>query len=409
MSGDPVSREPAGGGPAISDAAIGDAAGGDPAPLLRGTGLRRVYGRRTAVEVDRIELAAGELLAVFGPNGAGKSTLLRLLAMLEKPDAGRVAFRGATGRAGERALRAASAVVFQHAHFWRDSVAYNVGLGLTLRGVPRAEARERSSRVCEQLGIAHLLGAHISELSGGEAQRVALARALVLDPEILFLDEPTANLDTDARLELRQDLERVARERARSVFLITHDRNEAFHLADRVAVIRDGRLLQTGTPKDIYENPADAYTARLTGAELTIPGTVTAAEERMVTVDIGGASVLALGDVGPGEPVKIAYRPEDLVLAPPEMPSTDLSTRNLLHATVSERRDMGGLVRLRMRGPVELVALVTVDAAEELGVHAGVRVAVRVKATALHAFPAGPITVADRAGDDGGDVGGESD
>lgn len=361
------------------------------APLLRGTGLRRVYGRKTAVEVEHIELAEGELLAVFGPNGAGKSTLLRLLAMLEKPDAGEVAFRGATGRAAERALRAASAVVFQRAHFWRDSVEYNVGLGLTLRGVSRAEARARSQAVCDQLGIPHLLPAHVSELSGGEGQRVALARALVLDPEILFLDEPTANLDTDARLDLRQDLERVARERAKSVFLITHDRSEAFHLADRVAVIREGRLIQTGTPKHIYEHPADAYTARLTGAEFTIPGTVTTAGERMVTVDIGGASLLALGDASAGEPVKIAYRPEDLVLAPPGTTPADLSTRNLLHATVSERRDMGGLVRLRMRGPVDLVALVTLDAAEELGVTPGARVAVRVKATALHAFPAGHL------------------
>ena len=288
----------------------------DGAPLLRGTGLRRSYGGKTAVDIGRIEIAEGELLAVFGPNGAGKSTLLRLLSMLEKPDAGEVSFRGVTGRAGERALRAASAVVFQRPHFWRDSVEYNVGLGLTLRGTPRDEARERSREVCEQLGIRDLLPAHVPELSGGEAQRVALARALVLDPEILFLDEPTANLDTDSRLELRQDLERVARERATSVFLITHDRSEAFHLADRVAVIREGRLIQTGTPKHIYENPADAYTARLTGAEFTIPGTVIAVEERMVTVDVGGASLLALGDAAPGEPVKIAYRPEDLVLAP---------------------------------------------------------------------------------------------
>lgn len=369
-------------------------------PLLGGIGLRRSYGGRTAVEVDRIELREGEMLAVFGPNGAGKSTLLRLLAMLEKPDAGEVAFRGGSGRPAERALRAASAVVFQRPHFWSDSVEYNVGLGLALRGVPRPEARARSHAVCEQLAISHLLGAPISRLSGGEAQRVALARALVLDPEILFLDEPTANLDTDSRLDLRHDLERVARERATSVFLITHDRGEAFHLADRVAVIREGKLVQTGTPKEIYENPADVYTARVTGAEFTISGAVTRAHERMVTVDIGGASLVALGEAVPGTPVKIAYRPEDLVLGPPDVPPADLSTRNLIVATVEERRDMGGLVRLRLRGPVELVALVTLDAAEELGVDPGVRVAVRVKATALHAFPAVPpaATPSDPAG-----------
>ncbi len=360
-------------------------------PLLGGVGLRRVYGGKTAIEVDRIELREREMLAVFGPNGAGKSTLLRLLAMLERPDAGEVTFRGGSGRAGERALRAASAVVFQRPHFWSESVEYNVGLGLALRGVPRSKAGARSRAVCEQLAISHLLGAPVSALSGGEAQRVALARALVLDPEVLFLDEPTANLDTDARLDLRHDLERVARERATSVFLITHDRGEAFHLADRVAVIRDGKLIQTGTPKEIYENPVDVYTARVTGAEFTIAGTVTRRHERMVTVDIGGASLVTLGEAVAGTPVKIAYRPEDLILGPPDVPPADLSTRNLIFATVAERRDMGGLVRLRLGGPVELVALVTLDAAEELGVDPGARVAVRAKATALHAFPAGPV------------------
>lgn len=359
-------------------------------PLLVGTGLRRVYGGRTVLHIEHIELRPGELLAVFGPNGVGKSTLLRILAMLESPDRGRVEFRGNSGRIGKRALRAASAVVFQRSHFWRESVEYNVSLGLRLRGVPRLKSQERLRTVCEQLGISHLLTAHITEVSGGEAQRVALARALVLNPEILFLDEPTSDLDTDSKLDLRQDLERVARERATSVFLITHDRNEAFHLADRVGVMREGRLVQVGTPTEIYENPADVYAARITGAEFTLRGRVVEAEERMVTVDIGGATLLALGQAEVGQPVKIAYRPEDLVLGPPDQLHGELSTRNLLYATVTDRRDLGGLVRLRMEGPVELVALVTREAADELSADAGSRVAVRIKATALHAFPTGP-------------------
>ncbi len=358
-------------------------------PLLVGTGLRRVYGGRTVLHVDRIELLPGELLAVFGPNGAGKSTLLRVLAMLEQPDRGRVQFRGNSGRVAKRALRAASAVVFQRAHFWRESVEYNVALGLKLRGVPRLESQERLRAVCDQLGIWELRTANISELSGGEAQRVALARALVLEPEILFLDEPTSNLDTDAKIDLRQDLERVARERATSIFLITHDRNEAFQLADRVGVIREGRLVQVGTPTDIYENPADVYAARMTGAEFSIKGRVIKAEERMLTIDAGGASLLAVGQAEVGQPVKIAYRPEDLILGPPDVPVSELSTRNLLYATVTDRRDMGGLVRLRMDGPIELVALVTREAADELAVGPGSRVAVRIKATALHAFATG--------------------
>ncbi len=367
----------------------------EPTPVLVGDALRRVHGPRNTLDVEHIELMAGELLAVFGPNGAGKSTLLRILAMLEKPTSGRVTFRGASGRDAERALRATSAVVFQRAYFWRETVEYNVGLGLRLRGRSRSETRQRVREVCTQLGIASLLNAPVEEVSGGEAQRVALARALVLDPDVLFLDEPTANLDTDARVELRHDLERFARERATSIFLITHDRNEAFHLADRVGVLREGRLVQIGTPTEIYENPADVYTARVTGAEFTLHGTATATEDRMLTVDVGGAQLLVLGDAAVNDLVKVAYRPEDLVLGAPDQTNRDLSTRNLLHATVTDRRDMGGLVRLRLRGPVELVALVTRAAADELGASPGSRVSVRVKATALHAFPTGATAEVD--------------
>ncbi len=356
--------------------------------LLAATGLVKRYDGREVVDVASLDLRAGELLALFGPNGAGKSTLLRLLAMLEKPSAGRVEFRGRTGREAERALRRASSIVFQRPYFWRDSVEYNVALGLKLRRVSRLEAHRRVASVCESLEIGHLLDAAVATLSGGQLQRVSLARALVTDPEILFLDEPTANLDTDARADLRDDLERVARERTTSVFLITHDRNEAFHLADRVAVMREGRIVQIGTPTDIYENPVDDYTARLTGAEFTLPGRVVARDGATVRVQVGGATLTALGDVHPGMSVKIAYRPEDLVLGPPDRGGNELSTRNLLYATVRERRDMGGLVRLKLEGSVPLVALVTRDAADQLGLAPGSRVAARVKATALHAFPA---------------------
>ncbi len=356
--------------------------------LLAAEGLRQRYAGRTVVDVDGLELAPGELLAILGPNGAGKSTLLRLMAMLERPRRGRVRFHGLSGKSAEKRLRSASAVVFQQPHFWRDSVAYNVGLGLRLRGLSRFETHRRVTAICRELGLDDLLPTPITELSGGEAQRVALARALVVEPEVLFLDEPTASLDTAARSDLRADLERLGRERSTSILLVTHDRNEAFHLADRVAVLKEGRIVQIGTPADLYENPADPYIARMTGAELTIAGRVVQADGRMLTVDIGPVSIMAVGRVPAGARVKVAYRPEDLILTRATHVAGDLSTRNLLYATVRERRDLGGLVRLRLDGPVDLVALVTRPAAEELGLEAGSRVSVRMKATALHAYPA---------------------
>lgn len=359
-----------------------------PTPLIEGRGLTRRYGERAVLEVDEIALHAGELLAVLGPNGAGKSTLLRILSMLEPPASGEVTFRGLRGTSAEAALRRASSVVFQRSYLWRDSVAYNVGLGLRLRHVPRIEVERRVTRVCEALGIAGLLPVSVETLSEGETRRVAVARSLVLEPEILFLDEPTAGLDAESRLGFRADLERIARRRTSAILLITHDRNEAFRLADRVAVLRDGRIVQIGTPTELYQSPADPYVARMTGAELTIRGRVVEMDGRLLTVDSHGIRLSAVGDAEPGSAVRIAYRPEDLVLAPAGDPGGGSSVRNRLYSTIRERCDMDGLTRLRLDGPPELVALVTRSAAEELGLGEGVRVSVRVKATALHAYPA---------------------
>jgi len=313
-----------------------------------------------------------------------------VLAMLERPTSGEVSFRGRTGDAAEALLRRASSVVFQRPHLWSESVAYNVGLGLRLRRVPRVETDRRVTSICRDLGIEHLLGAPAASLSGGETQRVALARSLVLEPELLFLDEPTASLDSEARIDFRSDLERIVRDRTSAILLITHDRNEAFHLADRIAVLRDGRIVQTGTPADLYEDPADSYVARMTGAELTIRGRVTGVDGRLLTVDAGGVRLAAVGRVSVGDDVKIAYRPEDIVLTPAAAPPGETSVRNRLYATIRERRDMGGLVRLRLEGPPELVALITRDAADELGFDEGTRVCARAKATALHAYPTAP-------------------
>lgn len=358
------------------------------APLVAARNVRVKYGDTTVLDLERIELRPGELLAVLGPNGSGKSTLLRVLSMLERPTSGTVVFHGRSGAHAESAIRAASAVVFQRPHLWRESVAYNVGLGLRFRGVPRVDAHRRVAAICDEFGIGDLLATPVTSLSGGEAQRVALARALVVEPEVLFLDEPTANLDSEARIDLRTDLENIVRDRTSSVLLITHDRNEAFYLADRVAVLSGGRLVQVGTPTDLYENPADPYVARMTGAELTIRGRVTAADGRRLAVDVGGGvSLAAVGRVAVGSNAKIAYRPEDLILTPAGAPPGESSARNLLYATIRERKDLGGLVRLRLDGPPELVALVTRSAAEELGLDEGARVRVHVKATALHAYP----------------------
>lgn len=355
--------------------------------ILLGEDLEVRYKDRIALSVERIALREGEILGILGPNGAGKSTLMRVMALLQIPSAGTVWFCNRTGSRAAEALRQASAAVFQRPHLWTGSVAFNVSLGLRFQRVSASEVRTRVERICELLGIASLLDQPVSTLSGGEAQRTALARALALEPDVLFLDEPTANLDAEVKTALRQDIERLARTRAGSTLLVTHDQHEAFSLADRIVVLEEGRPVQVGSPADLYENPATVYVAGLTGAEFAVRGRVTGVEDDLITVSVDGVPMTAVGVAAPGAPVKIAYRPEDLVLGDPAEDELRDSARNSFYSNVVEVRVLGGLVRVRLEGPPGMVALVSRPAAEKIGLKAGSRVSVRIKATALHAFP----------------------
>ncbi|MFQ5888565.1 MAG: ABC transporter ATP-binding protein [Gemmatimonadota bacterium] len=353
--------------------------------VIVGEGIEVRYGDRPVLAIERIGLREGEILAVLGPNGAGKSTLLRVLAMLESPASGSVRYRGEAGAGAEAALRRSSAAVFQRPHVWAGSVGWNVELGLRLGRTRAAERRMCAEEAARQLGIEHLLDADARSLSGGEMQRVAIARALALDPDVLFLDEPTANLDAEVRLLLREDLERAARSRGRATLLATHDRNEAFYLADRVTVLREGRVVQVGTPAELFEDPRDPFIAETTGAELSLRGTVAGEEGGLLQVDVDGVLIRAIGNATRGAAVKLAYRPEDLLLS--KQPARLSSARNRFAAVVADVREAGGLLRVRMDGPPEVIAVVTRAAGRELGLAPGTRVFISIKATAVHAFP----------------------
>ena len=369
---------------------MGDAvAGASPPAVLAIRGLRHEAGGRVILDIPEFEVPAGTMLAVLGPNGAGKSTLMRILAGLRTPTAGSLEFRPTDGRLladdpAAEALRRRSAFVFQTPYLWTGTVRRNLELGLRFRGLPEAEIARRVGTIAAQLGLEAVLERNAGELSGGEVQRVALARALVLDPEVLFLDEPSSNLDAEAHAALREDLDRVARARAGSIVLATHERPDAFYLADSIAVLRDGRLVQAGSPAELFENPADSFIAGITGAELSMRGVVTGADGELLTVRVGEQELQAVGAAAPGDTIKLAYRPEDLYLSlrSPE----GGSARNRFLARVTEVRSLGALVRVRLAGPAELVAIITRAAASELELIEGAEIWVQIKATALHGF-----------------------
>jgi molybdopterin-binding protein len=359
-------------------------------PLLLGEGLVRRYGGRTVVAVDRVAVEPGEVLAILGPNGAGKSTLFRLLALLERPDAGRVVLADRPVRSGDTQAIRRLATVFQRPYLFAGSVARNVGWGLSQRRVPPDDRRARVAEALTSAGLAELAGADVTTLSGGERQRVALARAIATRPEILLLDEPTAGLDVTIRAAFRRDLERMVRGAAAAAILITHDPSDAFGLADRIAIMEGGSIVQEDVPEDLVLSPATPFAAALTGAELLLDGTVESDDAGLVTVRVGGAAVVAVpaaGGLSVGGRAHVAYRPEDVVIASPG-PGGATSAINRFDSRIVALVPAGPLVRLRLEGDISISALVTRRSAEALGLAPGTTVVAQVKATALRAFAA---------------------
>ncbi|MFG2600046.1 ABC transporter ATP-binding protein [Streptomyces sp. NPDC048462] len=233
------------------------------------------FGDRAVLDAVDLEVADHEIVCVLGPSGSGKSTLLRVVAGLQQPDGGRVLLDGAD-QAGVPVHRRGLGLMFQdHQLFPHRDVGANVAFGLRMRGVGRSE---RDGKVAELLDLVGLPGAErraIAALSGGEQQRVALARALAPRPRLLMLDEPLGQLDRSLRERLVVELRTLFARLGTTVLAVTHDQGEAFALADRVVVMRDGRIAQVGTPLEVWQHPASAFVARFLGFDNVVEATVT--------------------------------------------------------------------------------------------------------------------------------------
>jgi iron(III) transport system ATP-binding protein len=335
-----------------------------PAILLEG--VSKAFGATQAVREVSLEIEHGELMAVLGPSGCGKTTLLRLIAGFEVPDGGSVAV-GEETVAGPGTLvppeKRRVGMVFQDfALFPHLTVEANVAFGLSRR--PREEREEVTRRTLELVGLQHKTGRYPHELSGGERQRVALARALAPEPEVVLLDEPFSSLDATLRADLRREVELILRDAEATALLVTHDQEEALSLADRLAVMREGRIVQVGAPEEVYGRPASRWAAQFVGEVNVLAGV---AREGGVETELGRFDLRAPAT----GTVHVAVRPEQL----------ELTARHDGNAEVVSREFRGHDVLYRLRHEGGRTVLVQLPSLELYEV--GARVFVRPAATAV--------------------------
>jgi tungstate transport system ATP-binding protein len=360
-------------------------------PVVALRDVRRAHAGGFTLDVPALDVVAAEILAVIGPNGSGKSTLLRVLGLLERPDAGRVLIGGRPVDARDAlAERRRMATVFQEPLLADTTVAANVALGLRFRGVDAAAVERRVTRWLERFAVGALAARPARTLSGGEAQRVALARALVLEPELLLLDEPFASLDQPSRTALIADLGTVLRQDRVTTVIVTHHRGEAQALADRVAVLIDGRLRQVDRTARVFQAPATEEVARFVGVETILSGRVLGREGGVTRVDVDGTVLEAAAAAEIGSLVRLAIRPEDVTLAPAHQRSIASSARNRLEGRITRITVTDTGVRILIDCGFSLAAAITQHSVSELEFAEGAAVAAMFKASALHVIPGPP-------------------
>lgn len=308
--------------------------------------VTKKFGNVIAVDDVTLDIHDGELFTLLGPSGCGKTTLLRIIAGLEYPDKGRIFF-GDEDVTFKKSYERNVAMVFQNYALWPHMTVFdNVAFGLKIRKLPKNEIKERVKKVLDLVQLSGLENRYPTQLSGGQQQRVALARALVVEPRLLLLDEPLSNLDAKLRIEMREEIKRIQKNLKITTIYVTHDQEESMSISDRIAILDKGKVLQVGTPREIYEKPRNLFVASFIGRSSILKGVIKEVTNNYASVSLG--TYIIKGLIPPdvtlktGDQVAVVLRPEDFKLE-------SENDHNIIEGEVDMHMFLGSYQYVRLR------------------------------------------------------------
>jgi len=318
-------------------------------PIIELRRLTKRFGDFAAVDDLTLDIAAGEFLTLLGASGSGKTTTLRMIAGFEPPTSGEIFMAGSPIAALPPFKRDINTVFQHYALFPHMSVRENIAYGLRMRRVPAAEREERVTKALEMVKLDQLGARSPRQLSGGQQQRVALARALVNRPRVLLLDEPLGALDLKLRKEMQLELKHLQTHLGITFVYVTHDQEEALTMSDRIVLMRQGRIAQVGSPRDLYDRPASRYVADFIGDTNLIPGTVVESADGTATLRMGDTTLRGLSDaaLAPGAEAWLTVRPEAIDLSDGAHPAG----HNAVTGTVADAVYAGSALRVHVALP----------------------------------------------------------
>ncbi|MGD0534278.1 MAG: ABC transporter ATP-binding protein [Methanoregula sp.] len=346
--------------------------------------LSKNYDGRDVIRDVSFSIRSGEIFGIIGPSGSGKSTLLRLLDLIEQPTGGRLTIFGTDALVPDAKfpLRRRMALLSQKPVIFSRSVSDNIALGMEYRRKTKPEISKAVTETLDAVGLAGYGKRSARTLSGGEGQRMALARAVVTEPEILFLDEPTTNLDPVSAERIEEIIIRLNREKGITVVICTHDMIQGQRLAHRIGVIMDGALPQVGTTKEIFHQPTTTNIARFVGVKNMYAGVITENHDGEAIIDVAGKPIAAVTPFLPRTKVTILFRAEDVTLHLEQ--SVKTSARNVFRGIIKKMVPSGPFVDVIVDCGIDITALVTIQSSEDLGLTRGMKCWVSFKATAVH-------------------------